>query len=189
MNLSQKCDTWEWRGRNECESSIMSCALPTFPPSANTTSVIGSVCCVSSKLYWSYTVAKSPLAKRSLQEASCTVLGEAVLVVLTILSTHWVLLSHTTCDWQVAVRSETFVYSECYKHPHLLFIMIYNFTQTYQHKRDWAMPELVKHRNADRSRPKELEPAYAHLIIIQLHFLFKHVGNLLRRYFLFFQKN
>ena len=66
--------------------------------------------------------------------------------------------------------------------------MIYNFTQTYQHKRDWAMPELVKHRNADRSRPKELEPAYAHLIIIQLHFLFKHVGNLLRRYFLFFQK-
>ena len=126
------------------------------------------------------------VAKRSLQ-ASCTVLG--VLIVLTILSTHWVLLSHTTCDWQVAVRSETFVYSECYKHPHLLFIMIYNFTQTYQHKRDWAMPELVKHRNADRSRPKELEPAYAHLIIIQLHFLFKHVGNLLRRYFLFFQKN
>ena len=50
------------------------------------------------------------------------------------------------------------------------------------------MPELVKHRNADRSRPKELEPAYAHLIIIQLHFLFKHVGNLLRRYFLFFKK-
>lgn len=42
MNLSQKCDTWEWRGRNECESSIMSCALPTFPPSANTTSVIGN---------------------------------------------------------------------------------------------------------------------------------------------------
>ena len=86
------------------------------------------------------------------------------------------------------MRSETFVYSECYKHPHLLFIMIYDFTQTYQHKRDWAMPELVKHRNADRSRPKELEPAYAHLIIIRLHFLFKPVGNLITNVFSFSNK-
>ena len=176
MNLSQKCDTWEWRGRNECESSIMSCALPTFPPSANTTSVIGNrLLCFKQTVLLKLHCREVTPRKKNLQ-ASCTVLG--VLIVLTILSTHWVLLSHTTCDWQVALRSETFVYSECYKHPHLLFIMIYDFTQTYQHKRDWAMPELVKHRNVDRSRPKELEPAYAHLIIIQLHFLFKYLRNL-----------